>query len=573
MMRILRQVQRSIKNAGFWAGFFLLLFALQFVHMDASLYWRDPLTYFRSGDFFYTFIISIHVGILRFIFPLCAILPSGMLYVEEKESRFLIPTLHRQSPRSYVANRLLASALAAVLMVLAALAVTTVFYLIVCPVEYQEDSFQVAAMSSAYSWRAEPKHFWIFVLEAAGRLALSAIFWTWIALAFSGVWANKVFVSVTTLVLAYAMEAVQLKLGLNEWTIAFIQAPDVHTQTPLWIPLVKQLGYIMVAGGLCWGSLRCAVSAQIQQHVQMLHDGATSFLSRFLPEQRVHIPHCCMGTAIARLWTDFRAFFTPSALLCAVGVSVLCTILCPVFSFSSFTIGELLLSTFGGISWCDPELDYYAIGKWVLLLLPPMMGVAWGLERELTIRRPLTLYRFGDARTWWRSRAVASLLGPFLIVCIMYGSAIVVGYFAGARGFTVYLTDADGFSVPGKGILTTMVLQFGLQVLMLTQFQILFHAIFGDVKAGIAAYLVPVLAQLVACSNVEQTRNIWMPTNWGMIARTNLFCIAGYEYGEGLWMDLCAVDPSKAIIAQFVISLLLISLNRIIVPYVCSRRQ
>lgn len=64
-----------------------------------------------------------------------------------------------------------------------------------------------------------------------------------------------------------------------------------------------------------------------------------------------------------------------------------------------------------------------------------------------------------------------------------------------------------------------------------------------------------------------------MPTNWGMIARTNLFCIAGYEYGEGLWMDLCAVDPSKAMIAQFVISLLLISLNRIIVPYVCSRQQ
>lgn len=202
-----------------------------------------------------------------------------------------------------------------------------------------------------------------------------------------------------------------------------------------------------------------------------------------------------------------------------------------------------------------------------------MMGIAYSLERELTIRKPFTLYRYGDVRTWWHSRAIASLLYPLLIVCIMFVVVVLVGWLAGARGFDIFITDADGFSVPGQGILSTMALQFSLQVLMLTQLQILLHAIFRDAKAGIIAYLVSLLAQLVACSNIEQTRNIWMPANWGMIARTNYFCISGYAYGDGLWMELCAIEPAKAVIAQLLVILLLFSLNQIVVPYACSIKQ
>ena len=130
---ILRQVQRGIKSAGFWCGFVLLMFTLQFVHMDASLYWRDPLTYFGSGDFFYTFLISIYAGILRFMFPLCALLPAGMLYAEDKESRFIIPTLHRQNPRRYVMNRMMSAFLISAIMVVSAVALTTALYFLVCP--------------------------------------------------------------------------------------------------------------------------------------------------------------------------------------------------------------------------------------------------------------------------------------------------------------------------------------------------------------------------------------------------------------------------------------------------------
>ena len=57
-----------------------------------------------------------------------------------------------------------------------------------------------------------------------------------------------------------------------------------------------------------------------------------------------------------------------------------------------------------------------------------------------------------------------------------------------------------------------------------------------------------------------------MPANWGMIARTSLFCIDGYTMGSGEWLALCAVDPNKAIIAQLAAVILLYTLHRIIVP-------
>ena len=103
------------------------------------------------------------------------------------------------------------------------------------------------------------------------------------------------------------------------------------------------------------------------------------------------------------------------------------------------------------------------------------------------------------------------------------------------------MTDADGFTVPGENILLTLFLQFGLQVIMLTQLQVLFHAMLHEVRAGIIAYLLPVIAQLLTCSNIEVTRNIWAPANWGMIFRTSIFCTNGYIMADGEWLGLCAI--------------------------------
>ena len=567
-MDLCRQLQRGIKSAGFWCGLALTLFTLQFVHMDASLYWKDPLAYFGSGDFFYTFLISIYVGILRFLFPLCAILPAGMLYAEDQNSRFIIPTLHRQRPQKYICTRMASAVIITGLMVIAAITITTALYLVVCPVEYQEDSFQVMAMGSAYGWRARPEYFYVFILEATVRLLLSASFWAFIALALSAIWPNNTFILVATLVFAYALEAFQLKLGLQSWTVSFLQAPDLDTNTPLWILFSKQIAYLAVAAAACYICLRCALSARFQKGIQYIKSHISRIVERLSPPQRLLLPGKLAGGVFGQLWIDFRAFCSPIAILCTLLVTTISVSLTSVVSYSKYSMGELLVATFGGLSWVDPQVDFYAIGKWVLLLLPPMTGIAYNLERELSSRRFITIYRFGDVRKWWRSKATTSLLYAAFTVCLMFLWTACIGWMLGARGFWVYVTDADGFTVPGENILLTLFLQFGLQVIMLTQLQVLFHAMLHEVRAGIIAYLLPVIAQLLTCSNIEVTRNIWAPANWGMIFRTSIFCTNGYIMADGEWLDLCAIQPLKAILAQLLCTLMIYTLHKTLITHV-----
>lgn len=66
MNDITAQLRRGIKSTGFVMAVVLQLFALTYVHMDAGLFWRDPLEYFQCGDFYYTFFISTEQGLSRF---------------------------------------------------------------------------------------------------------------------------------------------------------------------------------------------------------------------------------------------------------------------------------------------------------------------------------------------------------------------------------------------------------------------------------------------------------------------------------------------------------------------------
>ena len=90
---------------------------------------------------------------------------------------------------------------------------------------------------------------------------------------------------------------------------------------------------------------------------------------------------------------------------------------------------------------------------------------------------------------------------------------------------------------------------------------------FHDVRAGIIAYLLPVIAQLLTCSNIEVTRNIWAPANWGMIFRTSVFCINGYTMADGEWLDLCAIQPLNAILAQLLGIMMLYTLHKAVIPH------
>ena len=195
-----------------------------------------------------------------------------------------------------------------------------------------------------------------------------------------------------------------------------------------------------------------------------------------------------------------------------------------------------------------------------------MMGIAYTMHRELSGRQMITVHRHGSSRQWWASKVVASTLYAVICVLLMFLWTMVLGWLRGAKGMQVYVTDADGFRTAGNGVLPTMFVQFLLQVIMWTQLQMLIHLIFVDMRAGIIAFLLPLVAMLVSASNIEVMGNMWIPVNWGMVFRTEIFCSSGYMLEGGEWMSLCSISPLNAFILHAIVVACLYSLHA-----TCSR--
>jgi hypothetical protein len=420
-------------------------------------------------------------------------------------------------------------------------------------------------MSSPYGWRASPDYFFVFILEAMGRIMISASMWAIVGLAFSAIWPSRVFIIIATLAVAYTLDTMLMQHNARDWTVSFIQAPDLETVSSLSAALYKQICYFFICIVLCFFALRSALSVKITNLITRVRFKITSIIESALPPQRLWMPAGLRTTFIGRLWVDLRAFCTPFSILSTIIVTTLCILIGPVLTFKRFTIGEALLTTFGGIPWADPQVDIYGIGKWILLLLPPMTGVAYTLDRELSGRQVITLYRYGSIRAWWSSKSYATILYAILSVCIMFIWSILLSFFFGGRGLQVYMADTDGFMIANYRVIPTMFFQFLLHVIMLTQVQVLFHLVFMDMRAGVIAYLLPIASLLVACSNVEAIRNIWVPVNWGMIVRSELFCTNGYFIGEGEWLDLCSVTTINAVISQILLIIFFFTLHRLLV--------
>lgn len=95
MNDITAQLRRGIKSTGFVMAVVLQLFALTYVHMDAGLFWRDPLEYFQCGDFYYTFFISTEQGLHWLTVPIVAILPMGFVFADDHQSGYINLRQHR----------------------------------------------------------------------------------------------------------------------------------------------------------------------------------------------------------------------------------------------------------------------------------------------------------------------------------------------------------------------------------------------------------------------------------------------------------------------------------------------
>ena len=244
-----------------------------------------------------------------------------------------------------------------------------------------------------------------------------------------------------------------------------------------------------------------------------------------------------------------------------------------------FSVGDVLLECYGGMEWACPLVSFSAIARWTMLLLPPMLGVALNIEREMGTRSFITMNRYQSKTAWWTYKGGALLIYVVLSVGVMLMATTLAAYAAGAQGFAVFGEDAQGFSVLRTDIVWMAMILFAGHVLMLTQLQILVHSISNDMRLGILCYIVPVVLSAMMASNVDLLWNEHIPYNWGMILRTDLCSINGYyiEDMNGLteWLPQCCLPLEKAVGYQIMAATALFAINHIVMRLlnITSRKQ
>ncbi len=566
MKDIYRQMGRAFKNTNTYIALYLVFYALYFAHTDTPVFYQQPIVFFKSTNFYYFFIIAFYMGVTRFLVPIAAVLPLGFFLCDDTDSGYLNLALYRGSGLGYGFKRLAAVILSAVITVLAACILMTVLLLLLSTLEGGEtESWLLYSKGTAFESIMKPGSFWKYVLIQHGHQALSAAIWASVAVGLSALWPNKAFVFVATFGLSLFMDAWVGKVMGDEYTLGWLQNPEVHTHVPIYLHFVRQGMYLLAALIFSGGALLFRFSTAMRRVKQPIQLWLKRHIAYDRSSSQWHLPGRWQGTAMGRILTDARSFCTFKTLVPAAIVPLLVMYLGNTLQSTVYSIGDLWLEVFSGFGWFDPVINFHPIGKWTLMLLPPMMGIALNLDRELRLRLPVTLHRFNSKQAWWVSKCVSCMLYALVCILVMFASVAVFGFLSGARGLAVYMPDADGFMVENYMILLQLFALLFAQILMLTQLQALVHLVSGRMQIGILAYALPLIVCLISYSIFDRPINKHIPYNWGMLMRTTIFSPSDMPVEEGGFIELCAIPYHLALIKQLIVLLVLSPLNMLVI--------
>lgn len=572
MRDILCQTRRGVKSIGFLISVLLMLYSLHFAHVNAPV----SLDYFRFSSFYYHFMISFINDFNRYALPIAAVLPLCFFLDEDKSSGFILYSQHRCGKWGYLFHRAAAAVISAMLAILTASLIYTFFLLIVCPVDpaARHNNWMEAAQKYTYTWRALPENFLLFVIEQLIRFMLSAGVWALVALGFSAIHHNRMLVLVMTFLTSVLLHN-HLAYHVNvEYTLSLAQMPEPHSLYPLAYYWQVQLIYLgtALAFALLMFLLRfSAWSERVTERTKQFFLRKSDALSLSLP---LFIPKRLRGRGIGLFLTDFIAFFNAPALLTALFIPPMVAASTFVIRQAVFSAGDLMVATLGGFGWFTTGSAFEPVGPWVLLMMPPMVGVAINLQRELSPRKFITLNRFGGKQRWWLSKCAASALSTLLYVAVMFLSTALFAWLVGARGLSVTLQDAEGFLSYETRPLWLMFLLVAGQALMLTQLQCIVHMISGSMVLGAACYLLPMIGCLIHYSLFDHPAHMNNPYNWGMLLKTLEFGeVETFGVIEGVPDRSNFLLPGESILKEFLVFLSLFGLSsQLIRPIPVSER-
>ena len=562
MKDFVSQVKRGIRSSGFLFSMILLLYSVAFVHTDTDVFFRNPVAYFSSRNPYYFYIISYWLGLSRYIIPIVGVLPLGLFLCDDIESNYIISCMYRSGKAKYFANRCAAAIFVSMLCVLIVSVLFTAFLFIVgSPLGGDTEAWLVNRQGTSFEKLATVNGFSFFIISQSIRLMVSAGIFATIAIGYSSLWSQRAFVFVATFGTSLVMDNLVEALFGPEYALWWLQTPDLNTHISLWVVFVRQLLYVVLAVVFMVTSIFFRFSGSAQRLRQCIRLRLENYLIIYRKSPGILLPDGVWGTSIARRIVDVRGSCTWKTLIAAIVVPLIVVFAGFGIRRVRFSIGDLWLGVFGGPGWFEPAVDFYLIGLWVLILLPPMLGTAINMEREVGSRSQITLLRFPSRKSWWHSKCTSFLFYSVICVIVMYSAVAIAGLIAGGRGVSVYRTDSSGFSVATTEVLWIGLIVFILQVIMLTQLQVLVHLVSGNAQLGMLSYVVPLVTSLIAFSSFDKLNNMQLPWNWGILMRSSIFSPPMMEVADHSPIPLCSIPIDRAILQQIIVVVMLFLLN------------
>ena len=147
-----------------------------------------------------------------------------------------------------------------------------------------------------------------------------------------------------------------------------------------------------------------------------------------------------------RLYRELQIVFSPYFSFMLLMFSVIIAWGHAASMLPTDTIGEMLINEFGGCQWTEED-SISEVMRWLLNYLPS--GIAVGIYLHHKVHGMLSMegYRHRHTIRWYTSLVFHCLIIVLCVVMVQVCCSVLLSFFYGHRGLTIWIQDADGFTV------------------------------------------------------------------------------------------------------------------------------
>lgn len=181
------------------------------------------------------------------------------------------------------------------------------------------------------------------------------------------------------------------------------------------------------------------------------------------------------------------------------------------------TIGDALLNAFGGCIWSEEVDIQYDIG-WLMIFIPVGMAGCLAASRHMTGWMRMSGYRYRSVLHWYRAFMGEVMLAACAAAVIQMLCVLLLAVARGFTGWSVWVEDADRFSVQNTLQPCLSPLLFLLYGEVITLAAVDAFLILRKTTWYYVVFLLPSLIGSVACSDPGKT-SLGNPIHFGMARR------------------------------------------------------